>query len=70
MRNLQIIDYADTVIAFWDGTSKGTKFVIDKCREKGKPVKVKGTPFVRQNLTKGVLLCQGKESIQMSLDLK
>ena len=40
MRNLQIIDYADTVIAFWDGTSKGTTFVIDKCREKGKPVKV------------------------------
>lgn len=35
-RNIQIIDYADMVLAFWDGTSRGTKFVIDKCREKRK----------------------------------
>lgn len=35
-RNIQIIDYADVVLAFWDGTSRGTKFVMDKCREKGK----------------------------------
>ena len=35
-RNIQIIDYADMVLAFWDGTSRGTKFVMDKCREKGK----------------------------------
>ena len=33
-------DYADTVIAFWDSTSRGTKFVIDNCRKKGKPVTV------------------------------
>ena len=39
-RNLQIIDYADGVIAFWDGKSRGTKFVIDKCREKSKEIKV------------------------------
>ena len=26
-RNLQIIDYADEVIAFWDGMSHGTRFV-------------------------------------------
>ena len=39
-RNLQIIDYVDTVIAFWDGTSRGTKFVIDNCYKKGKPVKI------------------------------
>lgn len=37
-RNIQIIDYADMVLAFWDGASHGTKFVIDKCREKGKKV--------------------------------
>ena len=35
-RNIQIIDYADMVLAFWDGTSRGTKFVMDKCREKDK----------------------------------
>ena len=32
-RNLQIIDYADYLLAFWDGKSRGTKFVIDNCRE-------------------------------------
>ncbi|MBO5021694.1 MAG: DUF2493 domain-containing protein [Clostridia bacterium] len=31
-RNIQIINYADIVLVFWDGTSRGTKFVIDKCR--------------------------------------
>lgn len=32
-RNIRIIQNADMVIAFWDGKSHGTKFVIDKCRE-------------------------------------
>ena len=32
-RNLQIIEYADVVIAFWDGKSKGTKYVIDNCKK-------------------------------------
>lgn len=40
LRNLEIIDYADIVLAFWDGKSRGTKFVIDKCRAKGKPVNI------------------------------
>ena len=39
-RNLQIIEYADVVLAFWDGKSKGTKFVIDHCREKGVDVNI------------------------------
>ena len=39
-RNLQIIEYADEVIAFWDGKSKGTKFVIDSCNKTGKKVTV------------------------------
>lgn len=30
-RNLQIIQYADQVLAFWDGASQGTKFVIENC---------------------------------------
>ena len=37
-RNLQIIEYADMVVAFWDGKSKGTKFVIDNCNKIGKKV--------------------------------
>lgn len=39
-RNLQIIDCADLVLAFWDGSSKGTKFVINKCKELGKEIKI------------------------------
>ena len=39
-RNMQIIEYADVVIAFWDGESKGTKFVIDNCNKTGKEVTV------------------------------
>ncbi len=39
-RNLLIIDYADIVLAFWDGKSRGTKFVIDNCRVRGKEVKI------------------------------
>ena len=30
-RNLQIIRYADMVLAFWDGKSHGTRFVIENC---------------------------------------
>ncbi|MDE6596250.1 MAG: hypothetical protein K2K44_09610 [Oscillospiraceae bacterium] len=40
-RNISIIENADFVLAFWDGKSRGTKFVIDKCRELGKEIKVK-----------------------------
>ena len=39
-RNLQIIAYADYVVAFWDGASKGTKFVIDACEKQGKKITV------------------------------
>ena len=40
MRNLEIIDYADEVYAFWDGVSRGTKYVIENCRRKKKNVHV------------------------------
>ncbi len=39
-RNIEIIDYADMVIAFWDGKSRGTRFVIKSCEKLGKPIKV------------------------------
>lgn len=39
-RNLTIIENADFVLAFWDGHSHGTKFVIDNCKKKGVPIKV------------------------------
>ena len=39
-RNLKIIEYSDIVLAFWDGKSKGTKYVIDNCRKMGVEVKI------------------------------
>lgn len=38
-RNLTIIQNAELVIALWDGTSSGTKFVIDKCGKMGVEIK-------------------------------
>jgi hypothetical protein len=40
IRNDKIIQEADKVIAFWDGKSRGTKSVIEKCLERGKNVEV------------------------------
>ena len=39
-RNLKIIEYSDLVIAFWDGKSHGTKFVINNCKKLSKECKV------------------------------
>lgn len=39
-RNITIIEYSDIVLAFWDGKSGGTKFVIDNCRKLGVEVRV------------------------------
>lgn len=39
-RNLQIIDYADQIVAIWDGKSNGTRFVINNAKKKGKPIRV------------------------------
>ena len=39
-RNHTIIEKADSVVAFWDGKSKGTKHSIDLAREKGIDVKI------------------------------
>ena len=39
-RNIEIIDYADLVLAFWDGQSRGTQFVIENCRKRNKKVTV------------------------------
>ncbi len=39
VRNRLIVDECDSVLAFWDGKSKGTKFVIDYAMKMNKPVK-------------------------------
>ena len=40
IRNKEIVNYADEVLAFWDGSSRGTKNVIEYCREVKKMVTV------------------------------
>ncbi len=39
-RNDKIIQYADIILAFWDGKSQGTKYVIQKCKQENKEIKV------------------------------
>lgn len=39
-RNLSIIEYSDLVLAFWDGKSHGTKYVIDNCKKRSVPLRV------------------------------
>ena len=38
VRNNEIIEQADLIIAVWDGASKGTQSVIKKARKRGKKV--------------------------------
>lgn len=39
-RNVEIITKADKIIVFWNGYSKGTKFVIDYAKARNKEVKI------------------------------
>ena len=39
-RNEQMAEYADALIAFWDGSSKGTAHMIKLAKEKGLLVRV------------------------------
>jgi hypothetical protein len=39
-RNDVIIREADRIIAFWNGKSTGTKYVIDNARKLGKPLEI------------------------------
>ena len=40
LRNIDIINEADFVMAFWDGESKGTKHSIDLAIKAGKPINI------------------------------
>jgi hypothetical protein len=40
VRNKLIVEECDSLIAFWDGKSRGTKFTLDYAKEKNKPVKI------------------------------
>lgn len=40
IRNKEIVERAELVIAFWDGKSRGTKFTIDYTKKLKKEVKI------------------------------
>ncbi|MCB0339568.1 MAG: DUF2493 domain-containing protein [Bdellovibrionales bacterium] len=40
IRNLKMADYADALIAIWDGKSRGTKNMIETAEKQGIPVHV------------------------------
>jgi hypothetical protein len=52
MRNTVIVERADRVVAFWDGTSRGTLDTITKAKKAGKlvTVKVPGLPLRRVHM--------------------
>lgn len=39
-RNYEIVDYADAVVVFWDGSSKGSLSVINYAKKTQKPCEV------------------------------
>ena len=39
-RSIAIIENADLVLAFWDGASRGTKYVIDNCKKRNIPIQI------------------------------
>jgi len=49
VRNQQIIDYADSVLAFWDYCSRGTRHAIQCARKSGKDVRI--VPLPAQELS-------------------
>lgn len=40
LRNAQMLEVADALVAFWDGSSRGTKHMIDISKAKGIQVRV------------------------------
>ena len=40
MRNVEMAENADAIIAFWDGKSKGTKHMIDIATERNLPIRI------------------------------
>lgn len=40
VRNLQMLDVADAVIAFWNGVSRGTGHMVSEAKKRGLPLRV------------------------------
>lgn len=40
LRNIEMAEYADALVAFWDQSSKGTLHMIETMKKLGKPVRI------------------------------
>lgn len=40
-RNIKMAEYADALVAFWDGKSSGTRHMIETAKSKGLDIRVK-----------------------------
>lgn len=40
LRNQQMANFSDALIAFWDGSSKGTNHMIDIAKNKNMPIRI------------------------------
>jgi predicted Rossmann fold nucleotide-binding protein DprA/Smf involved in DNA uptake len=40
LRNQKLVDACDVLVAFWDGSSKGTRATVDRAMDSGKEVHV------------------------------
>ena len=40
VRNLQMLDVADAVVAFWNGVSRGTGHMVSEAQKRGLPLRV------------------------------
>ncbi len=40
IRNTEMANFADALVAFWDGKSRGTKHMIETMQKLGKPVQI------------------------------
>lgn len=50
LRNVEMANYADALVAFWDGESRGTKHMIDTANKKGLKVFIRLTSDKRSCL--------------------
>lgn len=55
VRNVQMGLYADALVAIWDGSSRGTKHMIDRMRENGKPVYIHTPPNSAVDLRRAMM---------------
>ena len=60
IRNKEIVERAELVIAFWDGKSRGTKFTIDYAKKLNKEVKI----YIKEGVIWSFLILEVKTKMK------